>query len=79
MHPYTVAADNLKRFMHEPQSLNVVHYACETFYGKQGPTRISAVAVKHPSETKLFSIYRYCLDHDIHDQRSLQADDPPIP
>lgn len=68
MHPYTIASRRLKEFLDDPRTLNVVHYACETFYGfdDTSPTRICAIAVMHvgAKESKVFSIHRFCLDNE---------------
>lgn len=62
MHPYSIATRSLKLFLSEPQVLSIVHYACESFYNKREPTRICAIAVKHPTESKVFSIHQYCVE-----------------
>jgi hypothetical protein len=77
MHPYTRATQSLKTFLNDERVLNVVHYACESFYGKVGPTRVCAISVMHvgAGESKVFSIHKYVLDNGITDSKSLLADE----
>ncbi len=70
MHPYTRGTTNLKLFLSDYRTLNVVHYACESFYGKTAPTRICAIAVNHAGSksSRVFSIHKICIE------KSLSAD-----
>lgn len=76
MHPYSEATQKLHTFLSDPRTLNVVHYACESFYGKTSPIRVCAISVMNvqSGNSSVMSVHRYCLDHNIVNPAELLQD-----